>query len=37
MKILSEDSYVHADVAEYQIVDFDCKLARPGLESLQLA
>lgn len=34
MHILSEDSYVKADVAEYQIVDFDCKLTSQPLESL---
>jgi len=34
MKILSEDSYVIADVADYQIVDFDAKLSAKGLESL---
>lgn len=33
-KIIAEDSYVQADVAEYQIVDFDCKAIAPGLELL---
>lgn len=35
MEILSEDSYVKADVVDYQIVDFDCRLAFQGLESLK--
>jgi uncharacterized protein YciI len=34
IKILAEDSYVIADVAEYQIIDFDCKLAHANLLSL---
>jgi hypothetical protein len=34
LNILAEDSYVTADVAEYQIIDFDCKVAEPGLEKL---
>jgi uncharacterized protein YciI len=34
MKILSEDSYVIADVADYQITDFDAKLSAKGLENL---
>ena len=34
MKILAEDSYVIADVAEYQIIDFDCKLAHESLLTL---
>lgn len=34
MKILSEDSYIVEDVAEYQIIDLDCKLVAPGLEIL---
>jgi len=33
-KLLAEDSYVQADVVDYQIVDFDCKLAAPGLDAL---
>lgn len=33
-KIIAEDSYVTADVAEYQIIDFDCKATAPGLELL---
>jgi uncharacterized protein YciI len=37
MTILSEDSYVQADVAEYQIIDFDCKIAHSALESLKQA
>ena len=35
LSILSEDPYVRFQVAEYQIVDFDCKLAGPGLDSLK--
>lgn len=34
LKILAEDPYVIADVAEYQIIDFDCKLAHEKLQSL---
>lgn len=33
-KILSEDSYFKADVADYLIVDMDCKLASTGFENL---
>ena len=33
-KIIAEDSYVTADVAEYQIIDLDCKATAPGLELL---
>jgi len=36
-EILAEDSYVRADVAEYQIVDFNCKVTQPALESLKAA
>ena len=36
-KLLTEDSYVQADVADYQIVDFDCKLAAGGLDVLTSA
>lgn len=36
-KIIAEDSYVQADVADYQIIDFDCKATAPGLESLVTA
>ena len=32
--LLSEDSYVQAEVADYQILDFDCKLTDPNLKSL---
>lgn len=35
MAILAEDPYVRADVAEYQIVDFDCKVAQSELEFLK--
>lgn len=33
-KILEEDSYVQADVADYLIVDMDFKLISNGLENL---
>ena len=33
-KIIAEDSFITGGVAEYQIVDFDCKLAAEGLEVL---
>ena len=36
-RLLAEDSYVQADVADYQIVDFDCKLAAAGLTVLTSA
>jgi uncharacterized protein YciI len=32
--IIEEDSYVIADVADYLIVDMDCKLAAVGFEKL---
>jgi uncharacterized protein YciI len=35
MRILEEDSYVQADVAEYQILDFDCKVAVSSVEFLK--
>ncbi len=35
--ILSEDCFVKYDVADYTVVDFDCKLAKEGLEALQMA
>ena len=31
--ILAEDSYVQADVVDYQIVEFDCKLVGSGFET----
>lgn len=34
LRILSEDSYVKADVADYQIIDIDCKLAAKDFENL---
>ena len=34
MALLAEDSFVQHDVAEYQIIDFDCKLTEPGFEAL---
>ncbi|MCD6047727.1 MAG: hypothetical protein K0S08_1374 [Gammaproteobacteria bacterium] len=33
-KILAEDSYVQADVADYKVTDMDFKLASTGLEKL---
>ena len=36
MNILSEDSFVVSNVAEYQIVEFDCKVTALGLEQLKL-
>jgi uncharacterized protein YciI len=36
-KIISEDSYVQADVAEYQITDFVCGLTDEKLEWLKSA
>jgi len=33
-KILEEDSYFKAGVADYLIVDMDCKLAAAGFEQL---
>jgi uncharacterized protein YciI len=36
-RLLAEDSYVQADVVDYQIVDFDCKLAAPNLTLLTSA
>ena len=32
--LLSDDSYVQAEVADYQILDFDCKLTAPGAKAL---
>ncbi|MFZ6653755.1 YciI family protein [Undibacterium sp. TJN19] len=37
LQMLAEDSYVQHDVAEYQIIDFDCKAAQTALETLKLA
>lgn len=37
LQILAEDSYVQADVADYQIIDFDCKAAQATLEALKMA
>ena len=34
LQILAEDSYVKADVAEYQIVEVDFKAVAAGFESL---
>ena len=34
LKLLAEDSYVQADVADYQIIDFDCKAAQPNITNL---
>jgi|GEM_PF-1179841 len=35
LEILAEDPYVISDVADIQILDFDCKLATDKLESLK--
>jgi uncharacterized protein YciI len=37
LRILAEDSYVIADVGEYQIADVDIKLAETAFESLKQA
>jgi uncharacterized protein YciI len=37
LKILAEDSFVKADVAEYQIIDFDCKATQAELDALKTA
>jgi len=34
-EILAEDAYVQADVADYQTIDFDCKIAQQSLDSLK--
>ncbi len=34
LDLLAQDSYVTADVVDYQIVDFDCKSTAVGLEQL---
>ena len=34
LEILKEDSYVRADVADYQIIDMEFRLADPELKSL---
>lgn len=31
---LATDSYVAADVADYQVIDIDCKAARPDMAGL---
>jgi len=36
-QLLATDSYVEADVAEYQIVEYDNRVARAGLEALNAA
>jgi uncharacterized protein YciI len=36
-KLLATDAYVEAGVAEYQVVEFDNRLARAGLEALNAA
>lgn len=33
-EILAEDSFVQHDVAEYQITDFDCKLAHEAMQAI---
>jgi uncharacterized protein YciI len=35
MKILAEDPYISEDVAEYRIVDFDCKATIKELDFLK--
>ncbi len=35
MKILGEDPYVTADVAEYKVIEFDCKATNKDLEFLK--
>jgi len=37
LQILAEDSYVIADVGEYQIIDVDIKLAQAAFEVLKQA
>jgi len=32
--LLSEDSYVQAEVADYEVLDFDCKIIGPSLKGL---
>ena len=34
LALIAQDSYVQADVAQYEIVDFACKLAADGLSAL---
>lgn len=34
--ILAEDSYIQAGVAEYNVIDFDCKVVASGLDQLVL-
>ena len=36
-EILAQDSYVSADVGDYQIIDVDIKLAQAAFEVLKLA
>lgn len=35
MDMLAQDSYITADVADYQIIDFDCKVTNEALELLK--
>ena len=35
MNIIAEDPYVTEDVADYQVIEFDCKATAPGLEFLK--
>lgn len=37
LEIVATDSYVQADVADYQIIEFETRLAKPGLEPLTAA
>ncbi len=34
LEFIAEDIYIQADVAEYQIVDFDCSLIQPTITGL---
>ncbi|MEO6918609.1 MAG: YciI family protein [Collimonas sp.] len=34
LALLAQDSYVQADVVDYQVVEFDCKIAAHALQSL---
>jgi uncharacterized protein YciI len=36
-KLLADDSYVQAEVVDYQVVDFDCKLVAASLHFLTTA
>jgi uncharacterized protein YciI len=34
-EIIEQDSFIANNVAEYQIIDFDCKHTAPGFETLE--